>query len=112
MAAYVAIVRELLHEFTEYKVERILRGKNTHADYLAKLASDNKIERLGVVPVEHLAEPSIRVIETIATNEQEPSWMDSIIKYITRGELPQERALSRMLQYQAHRCVMMDNVLY
>ncbi|XP_060960791.1 uncharacterized protein LOC133031326 [Cannabis sativa] len=48
MAAYVAIVRELLHEFTDYKVERIPREKNAHADCLAKLASDSEIQKLGV----------------------------------------------------------------
>uniref|UniRef100_A0A803PAC4 RNase H type-1 domain-containing protein n=1 Tax=Cannabis sativa TaxID=3483 RepID=A0A803PAC4_CANSA len=51
---------ESLEEFKEYKVEQIPRGKNTHADFLAKLASDSEIEKLGVVLVEHLTKPSIR----------------------------------------------------
>ncbi|XP_030479418.2 uncharacterized protein LOC115696668 [Cannabis sativa] len=112
MDAYVAIVRELLHEFTDYKGERIPREKNAHADCLAKLASDGEIEKLGVVPVERLTEPSIKTKNIVAAVEQEPNCMIPIIEYITKGELPQERALSRRIQYQAHRYVMMDNILY
>ena len=85
MAAYVTIVRELLHEFTDYKIERIPREKNAHADCLAKLASDSEIEELGVIPVERLAEPSIKIKETTQTVGQEPSLMVPIIKYITTG---------------------------
>ncbi|KAM6556779.1 hypothetical protein CsatB_003798 [Cannabis sativa] len=96
----------------QYKVERILRDKNTHADCLAKLASGSEIGRLGVVPVEHLAELSIRIKDTGAAIEQESCCMDPIIRYITKGELPQERALSRRLKYQEHRYVMMDSILY
>ena len=62
--------------------------------------------------MERLAEPSIKIKETTQTVGQEPSWMVPIIKYITTGELPQERALSRKIQYQAHRYVMMDQILY
>ncbi|XP_060965651.1 uncharacterized protein LOC133034562 [Cannabis sativa] len=66
MAAYVAIFWELLHEFTDYKVERIPREKNVHADCLAKLASDSEVEKLGVVPVERLTEPSIKTKNIVA----------------------------------------------
>ncbi|XP_030478221.1 uncharacterized protein LOC115695286 [Cannabis sativa] len=71
MAVYVAIFWELLHEFADYKVERIPREKNAHTDCLAKLASDREIEKLEVVPVERLTEPSIRTKNIVATVEQE-----------------------------------------
>ncbi|XP_030479406.1 uncharacterized protein LOC115696656 [Cannabis sativa] len=70
MAAYISVVRELLQEFKEYKVERIPRERNAHANCLAKLALDSEIEKLGVIPVEHLTEPSIMTKEVVATNEQ------------------------------------------
>ncbi|XP_030478051.1 uncharacterized protein LOC115695098 [Cannabis sativa] len=108
----VQFFRELLHEFTDYKVEGIPREKNTHTDCLAKLASDIKVEKLGVVPVERLTEPSIKVKDIVAAVEPETNWMTPIIKYATKGELPHERALSRRIQYQAHRYVMMDNIIY
>ncbi|XP_030495089.1 uncharacterized protein LOC115710876 [Cannabis sativa] len=112
IVVYVAIVRELLHEFTDYKVERIPREKNAHADCLAKLASDSEVLKLGVVPIERLVEPSIKVKDVVVVVEPETNWINPIIKSITKGELPQERALSKKIQYQAHRYVMMDNILY
>uniref|UniRef100_A0A803QDX1 Integrase catalytic domain-containing protein n=1 Tax=Cannabis sativa TaxID=3483 RepID=A0A803QDX1_CANSA len=112
MVAYVLGVRELLQEFKNYKIEQIPQERNVHVDCLAKLASDSELENLGVVPVEYLTEPSIRRKAEVATNERMPRWMDQIVKYITKGEMPQKRTMSIRVQYQAHRYLIIDGILY
>ncbi|KAK3022062.1 hypothetical protein RJ639_047330 [Escallonia herrerae] len=44
--------------------------------------------------------------------DQEPCWMDMIIKYLSTGELPSERHEARNLRVKAARYALVDRVLY
>ena len=63
MAAYLQKAKDLLSEFSSFKIQRVLREQNTQADALAPLASTKDAELLEVVPVEFLNEPSIRSMD-------------------------------------------------
>ena len=72
------------------------REKNSNADALAKLASTKETESLGIIPVEHLSDPSIKgeetqVIQAIDTR------MTPIIKYLKEGSLPSDKNEARKL---------------
>ena len=61
MILYLKKVRELLQKFTRVKVRHVPRTENTRADALAKLATTPQEDLDGLIPVEHLPEPSVRI---------------------------------------------------
>ena len=81
------------------------------ADTLAKLATDAEGELAGLVPVNHLPVPSIKA-PAVHTVDHSTSWMGPLIRYLTAGEVPDNRAAAKKLRYQVHRYVMMDEKLY
>ncbi|KAK3029877.1 hypothetical protein RJ639_038674 [Escallonia herrerae] len=44
--------------------------------------------------------------------DQEPCWMDMIVKYLSTGELPSERHEAKNLRVKAARYALVDGVLY
>ena len=111
LAAYVTRAREMLQTFAAHSIRQIPRKQNVFADTLAKLATDAEAELAGLVPVNHLPIPSIRA-PTVDTVDHSASWMGLLIRYLSTGEVPNDRAAARKLLYQAHRYVMMDGKLY
>ena len=60
MMAYLSKVKDSLAQFDRYSVQQVPREKNSNADALAKLASTKENDSLGIIPVEHLSNPSIK----------------------------------------------------
>ena len=69
MVAYLKSAQVLLKSFNKYSIVQVPRADNTYADAVARLASTKEADLLGLIPVEHLPQPSI-VEEDI--HEQEP----------------------------------------
>ena len=111
MAAYLAKVKTELSEFKYSLVEQIPRGQNTNVDALARLATSKEAETLSLIPVEYLERPSVventREVEMIDTR---PTWMTSIVEYLTKGKLPNERNDARKILYQALRYTIIDRM--
>ena len=59
MAAYLRSAQVLLKSFSGYNIVQVPRADNTYADALAHLASSKDADLLGLIPVEHLGQPSI-----------------------------------------------------
>ncbi|MQL82356.1 hypothetical protein Taro_014826 [Colocasia esculenta] len=68
-----------------------MQTQNARADALAKLASSGDIAPSRSVFVEELASPSTEVdVAAIEANPPAPSWMDPLLAYLLRDELPPE----------------------
>ena len=59
MVAYLKLAQVLLKSFDKYNVVQVPRADNTYVDALTRLASTKKTDLLWLIPVEHLAQPSI-----------------------------------------------------
>ena len=60
MVAYLKSAQVLLKSFDKYNIVQVPRANNTYADALAHLASTKEANLNGLIPVEHLAQPSIK----------------------------------------------------
>ncbi|KAG7564205.1 Ribonuclease H domain [Arabidopsis suecica] len=60
MEAYLEVVKDLSKDFKKFELIRIPRGENTTADALAALASTSDPELKRIIPVECIAERSIK----------------------------------------------------
>lgn len=60
MAAYLKLVMDLIPYFEKFELAQIPRLENTYIDALSKLVRSKDFELLKVVPMEHLAKPSIK----------------------------------------------------
>ena len=59
MVSYLKLAQVLLKSFDKYNIIQVPRVDNTYADALARLASTKEADLHGLIPVEHLAQPSI-----------------------------------------------------
>ncbi|KAF7810697.1 gag-pol polyprotein [Senna tora] len=77
-------------KFQSVVIERIPREENERADSLSKLASASA--RCGANPIlkAALEAPSIDVPEEVRVVLEENNWRALLIKYLAKGELPQE----------------------
>ena len=80
-----------MSKFQKIMIIQITRGQNKHADSLATLASIPTDEIPRLIKVEVVQEPSIDPkVNISAVSLPEPSWMDSIIEFLTEDRLPSE----------------------
>lgn len=89
---YLKLVKQLMmNKFQKIMIIQITRGQNKHADSLATLASTPTDEIPRLIKVEVVQEPSIDPkVNISAVSLPEPSWMDSIIEFLTEDHLPSE----------------------
>ncbi|KAL0730394.1 hypothetical protein Bca4012_026487 [Brassica carinata] len=134
MDAYLKLVQSLVQIFDRFAVARIPRAENKQADALAGLASSSNPGLSRVVPVEFIEHPIIGppVIinlinspdgddETDVQTTQDPGqshygfdkiWIETILSYITDGNLPAEKWAARKIRTQAARYVLVGGELY
>ncbi|XP_024019918.1 uncharacterized protein LOC112091182 [Morus notabilis] len=112
IGAYLRKVKEELVKFKGYEILQIPRAENTNADALAKLASSRDSEKLGIVPIEELEQPTIEEkIEALAIHTDE-NWMMSLIQYLTDAKLQNDKDEARRIRYRATRYLLYDGLLY
>ncbi|XP_074336467.1 uncharacterized protein LOC141673611 [Apium graveolens] len=113
---YPPQAEESLEEFPHpwwILLECVPREKNSNADALAKMGSQQEAVLLGSIPLEIQEVPSIPEIETMQVDEApKETWMTPILAYIRKGTLPEDKFMARRLRYQAARYVIYDEVLY
>ena len=111
MMAYLSKVKDSLAQFDRYSIQQVPREKNSNVDALSKLESTKETESLGIIPVKHLSDPSIKGEETQVIQAID-TWMTPIIKYLEEGSLPRDKNEARKLRRQAVRFLLLDGVLY
>ncbi|XP_074373606.1 uncharacterized protein LOC141713947 [Apium graveolens] len=110
---YLRCTQRLIGMFKEVRLECVPREKNSNADALAKMGSQQEAVLLGSIPLEIQEIPSIPEVETMRVDEApKETWMTPILAYIRKGILPEDKFMARRLRYQAARYVIYDEVLY
>ncbi|XP_074360580.1 uncharacterized protein LOC141700792 [Apium graveolens] len=110
---YLRCTQRLIGMFKEVRLECVPREKNSNADALAKMGSQQEAVLLGSIPLKIQEVPSIPEIETMQVDEAlKKTWMTPILAYIRKGTLPEDKFMARRLRYQAARYVIYDEVLY
>ncbi|XP_077215981.1 uncharacterized protein LOC143850646 [Tasmannia lanceolata] len=93
MIKYLEKVRKEISTFEEFQIVQISRTLNTRADILFKMASSGMFET-GNIYTEILPQRSVEREEVLQLNE-EPSWMDPIVRYLKDGVVPSDRKEAR-----------------
>ncbi|XP_077236546.1 uncharacterized protein LOC143878110 [Tasmannia lanceolata] len=85
----------LAGKFKSFEVVRVPRTENAKADVLSKLAASG-YTALREIRMEFLEKSSIdgHLVKLMQIDD-EPSWMDQIVRYLRSGELPEEKKEAR-----------------
>ena len=96
MIAYLAFVRQVVGKLKGWSISHIPREKNFEVDRLARLASSIE-EDLGGIRVEYFPEPSVTTRSRMDINEVTlgPSWLDSIMAFLSTWKLPADKVEAR-----------------
>ncbi|XP_077242417.1 uncharacterized protein LOC143882923 [Tasmannia lanceolata] len=107
-----AEVRGLASKFGSFEVIRVPRTENTKADVLSKLAASG-YTALREIRMEFIKTSSIDDQPVVVMQiDDEPCWMDEIIRYLRSGELPGEKKEARKVVQQAARFSLDGETLY
>ncbi|XP_074363974.1 uncharacterized protein LOC141704674 [Apium graveolens] len=110
---YLRCKQRLIGKFREVRLECVLREKNSNADALEKMGSQQEAVLLGSIPLEIQEIPSIPEVEAMQVYEApKETWMTPILSYIHKRTLPEDKFKAQRLRYQAARYVVYDEVLY
>ena len=92
MQGYLNQVKCLQSKFDSLDLLHVPRSGNAHTDSLVMLATSSAQDLPRVILVEDLYKPS-RTGETVQINQIRvgPSWMDSIIRFLKKDILPEEK---------------------
>ncbi|XP_073121274.1 uncharacterized protein [Henckelia pumila] len=105
---YCKIIEELGASFTTWSIEQIPREENRETDALAKRA----------VTGENVGKESLVQREMVAAIEarepvlREDTWMAPVVKYLTHGDLPEDKGQARVTQRQVARFAILGGRLY
>ncbi|KAD1345613.1 hypothetical protein E3N88_42983 [Mikania micrantha] len=100
MKQYVRVTENLMAKFESCVVIHVPRSQNRKADALSKLASSFK-DPVKEISVEEIPAPTTELRMVNVIQEGEVTWMDPIINYLVRGELPEDRMLAHKLRCKA-----------
>ena len=92
MQQYLSQVKCLQLKFNSFDLLHVPRSGNAHADSLAMLATSSAQDLPRVILVEDLYKPTeVRETAQIHQIRVGSSWMDSIIRFLRKDILPEER---------------------
>ncbi|XP_077232508.1 uncharacterized protein LOC143869835 [Tasmannia lanceolata] len=112
MIKYLQRVRVLVGKFESFELIRVPRAENTKADVLSKLAASG-YTALKEIRMEFLKTSSIDDQPVVVMQiDDEPCWMDEIIRYLRSGELPGEKKEARKVVQRAARFSFDGETLY
>ena len=111
MHRYLSKSLQLVAHFESFEIQRIPRSQDRRADALSRLASTSLSDLSRAVLVEVLAEPGYEG-EVVCPIYPGDTWMGPLVRFLSRGELPEDRTESGKLQRKAARYVLQGNFLY
>ncbi|GKA25862.1 reverse transcriptase domain-containing protein, partial [Tanacetum coccineum] len=113
MVNYLEKTKSLISGFSTFSISQVPRSQNKKANTLSKIASTSFAHLSKQVLVEILKEKSIKEKEVEAILEEEgPTWMTPIIKYLKDGTLPGDRKEASKLRIKARHYELLEGVLY
>jgi ribonuclease HI len=113
MKKYLMKVKELSSRFSHFSVKKVPREENMEADRLARIGSAQE-EELGSSEeqVRSLPSPSILDGPQICVVQNPPEWATEIFRYITEGQLPEDRKAATKIRQKASKYTVIDGFLY
>ncbi|XP_021752462.1 uncharacterized protein LOC110717969 [Chenopodium quinoa] len=111
MVAYLAKIKTVIAKLRSCEIELIPRGQNAQADALSKLASSTLTELSKSVYVDVRREKSVAEVMNLDCAMHETSWMDPILAYKIREELPEDRKLASKIKRISSRFVVFRDKL-
>ena len=111
MQGYLSQVKCLQSKFDSFDLLHISRNGNAHADSLAMLATSLAQDLPRVILVEDLYKPTETRRDTAQVHQIRagPSWMDSIIQFLKKDILPEERLEVDKIRRKATRYWLSEN---
>ncbi|XP_022841838.1 uncharacterized protein LOC111365514 [Olea europaea var. sylvestris] len=101
MSLHCVKVHDLQRQFTSCEILTIARADNSKADALSRLVF-MRIDGLDrTVHVKIVTEPIINAKPRVMDIDQEPSWIDPIVEYISNGNLPPDPRTVRSIRAKA-----------
>ena len=104
-------VKCLQSKFDSFDLLHIPRNGNAHADSLAMLATSSAQDLPRVILIEDLYKPIEIRRETAQIHQIRtwPSWMDSIMQFLKKDTLPEERVEADIIRRKATRYWLSEN---
>ena len=91
MIKYVSLVNQRLGNFVAWQLEHVPINSNEKADVLAVIATSLPIKETMLLPVYYQSELSITINRVNEIDETSPSWMTPVVRYLSSGELLDNR---------------------
>ncbi|XP_022897720.1 uncharacterized protein LOC111411417 [Olea europaea var. sylvestris] len=105
-------VKDLQRKFKSCEIAKIARKHNRKADALSRLVFMGVDSLDRTVHIKVITEPSINQTPDVMDIDNELSWMDPIIEFITSGNLPSDARLARSIRARAPRYCMISGILF
>ncbi|XP_076886533.1 uncharacterized protein LOC143536430 [Bidens hawaiensis] len=112
MASYLPQAKDLILQFSSWKVIHIKRSENKSVDALSKLVSTNFEHFAKDIYIEVLGRPSIPQHQVLIMQTDVESWMTPILAYLTSGVLLEGQAAARKIRHKALNYKIQYGVLY
>ena len=92
-------------KFESFDLSHIPRGENTHADFLATLATSSIRNFPRLIIIEDLQSPTSPENDVCQVYQASlvPSWMDPILKFLEGDILPEEKVEAEKIRRKAPR---------
>ena len=98
MTRYVSLVNLRLGNFAAWWMEHVLRNSNEKVDALAAVVASMPIKETVLLLVYYQPKSSITTSWVNEIDETGPSWMTQIVRYLSLGELPDNKAEAHKIQ--------------
>ena len=103
MRGYLTKVQQLQKNFESFDLRHLPRSGNTHTDSLAMLVTSSTQNLPCIILVEDLSGPSEKKGKMVCVPHVRvgPSWMDSIIQFLSKDVLPENKSDAEKIRRKA-----------
>ncbi|XP_062100829.1 uncharacterized protein LOC133806756 [Humulus lupulus] len=101
-------VTDLQSKFHQFELVQVPREQNQKVDALVKLASAGECSRRSVI----YTSQSLKALEVFSTSSEPECWMDPIIRYLSKSELPTHPKDAKLLRLRAQCYSIICGMLY
>ena len=112
MVKYVNLVKQRLGIFATWKLKHTSRDSNEKVDALAEVVASILIRETMFLPIYYQLTSSITIDQVSKIDKEFSSWLTPIMRYISSGELSDNRIEAHKIQVQAARFSLMNGKLY
>ncbi|XP_073105175.1 uncharacterized protein [Elaeis guineensis] len=98
MKKYLQKIKDLILTFLSFDIQQVLKADNTRVDTLSKLAALLPTDLQKGTYFEVLKASSLEKPLVVPQVDEEPCWIDPLLKYLRLGELPPDRKEARKIR--------------